>query len=183
MPVETGDAKTLEQRLRLIEDRFEIYDLIASHPPSADTGNGNYTASVWTEDGVFDRGADSRGRPDARRSPAALRTPSTTVRSSKGSRISPACPMCGSPATRRLRSLICRSSCPTMSVRNSMSPIMARRVASTCIAFGQSLGVRPHRRGLEDQAPDLAPTGRDPAGARDIGRRAGALECDPLGCQ
>jgi SnoaL-like domain len=52
---ETG---TLEQRLRAIEDRLAIYDLIAAHPPSADTGAGEYTASVWTDDGVFDRGAE-----------------------------------------------------------------------------------------------------------------------------
>jgi hypothetical protein len=58
MAVEADDGRTLEQRLRLIEDRFEIYNLIASHPPSADTGAGDYTASVWTEDGVFDRGAE-----------------------------------------------------------------------------------------------------------------------------
>ena len=49
---------SLEERLRLVEDRLEIYNLIASHPPSADTGNGAYTRSVWAEDGVFDRGAD-----------------------------------------------------------------------------------------------------------------------------
>jgi hypothetical protein len=49
---------TLEERIRLIEDRLEIYNLIASHPPSADTGAEDYTASVWTEDGVFDRGAE-----------------------------------------------------------------------------------------------------------------------------
>ena len=58
MAVDTKDGRTPEQRLRLIEDRFEIYNLIASHPPSADTGAGEYTASVWTEDGVFDRGAE-----------------------------------------------------------------------------------------------------------------------------
>jgi hypothetical protein len=52
-----ADGKTLEERLRLIEDRLEIYNLIASHPPSADTGNGDYVRSVWVEDGVFDRGA------------------------------------------------------------------------------------------------------------------------------
>ena len=68
MAVDTKDGRTLEQRLRLIEDRFEIYNLIASHPPSADIGAGDYTASVWTEDGVFDRGAEfprptGRGRP------------------------------------------------------------------------------------------------------------------------
>jgi SnoaL-like domain len=52
------NARSLEQRVREIEDRFEIYNLIASHPPSADTGNGAYVASVWSEDGVFDRSAD-----------------------------------------------------------------------------------------------------------------------------
>src|SRR5271156_4434208 len=55
---EAGDGKTLEQRVRVIEDRLEIYNLIASHPPSADTGAGDYTASVWTDDSVFDRGAE-----------------------------------------------------------------------------------------------------------------------------
>jgi len=52
-----GDG-TIEARIRLIEDRLEIYNLIASHPPSADTGARDFTASVWTEDGVFDRGAE-----------------------------------------------------------------------------------------------------------------------------
>src|SRR5436190_7979557 len=46
----------LEARIRLIEDRLEIYNLIASHPPSADTGASDYTRSVWAEDGTFDRG-------------------------------------------------------------------------------------------------------------------------------
>ncbi len=58
MSIDTTAGKTLEQRVRLIEDHLEIYNLIASHPPSADTGAGDYTASVWTEDGVFDRGAE-----------------------------------------------------------------------------------------------------------------------------
>jgi hypothetical protein len=53
-----ADGNTLEQRLRLVEDRLEIYNLIASHPPSADTGAADYTASVWAEDGTFDRGAE-----------------------------------------------------------------------------------------------------------------------------
>lgn len=58
MPINADDGRNLEERLRLIEDRLEIYNLIASHPPSADTAAGNYTASVWTEDGMFDRGAE-----------------------------------------------------------------------------------------------------------------------------
>jgi hypothetical protein len=56
--VDARDDLTLEQLLRLIEDCFEIYDLIAGHPPSADAGAGEFTASAWTEDGVFDRGAE-----------------------------------------------------------------------------------------------------------------------------
>jgi hypothetical protein len=46
----------LEQRIRAIEDRLEIYNLIASHPPSADTGADYYAEVTYTDDGVFDRG-------------------------------------------------------------------------------------------------------------------------------
>jgi hypothetical protein len=49
-------ASTLEHRLRAIEDRLAIYNLIASHPPSADTGASAYAEAVYAEDGVFDRG-------------------------------------------------------------------------------------------------------------------------------
>ncbi len=53
--------RTLEQRIRDIEDRLEIYNLIASHPPSADTGADYYAEAVYTEDGVFDRGPNLSG--------------------------------------------------------------------------------------------------------------------------
>ena len=53
---------SLERRIRAIEDRLEIYNLIAGHPPSADTGAAAYAEAVYTEDGVFDRGAGSRRR-------------------------------------------------------------------------------------------------------------------------
>jgi hypothetical protein len=48
--------RTLEDRIRDIEDRLEILNLIASHPPSADTGADFYARAVYAEDGVFDRG-------------------------------------------------------------------------------------------------------------------------------
>ena len=57
----TASAASLEARLRDIEDRLEIYNLIASHPPSADTGADYYTRVVYTEDGVFDRGESLDG--------------------------------------------------------------------------------------------------------------------------
>ena len=47
---------SLEHRLRAIEDRLEIYNLIAGHPPSADTGAAGYAEAVYSEDGEFDRG-------------------------------------------------------------------------------------------------------------------------------
>src|SRR5271170_7140794 len=53
--------RSLEQRIRAIEDRLEIYNLIASHPPSADTGADRYAEATYTEDGVFDRGANLTG--------------------------------------------------------------------------------------------------------------------------
>jgi hypothetical protein len=52
---------SLEDRLRAVEDRLAIYNLIAGHPPSADTGAAAYTEAVYSEDGVFDRGADLPG--------------------------------------------------------------------------------------------------------------------------
>jgi len=47
--------RSLEDRIRAIEDRLEIYNLIASHPPSADTAGKDHIAASWVEDGVFDR--------------------------------------------------------------------------------------------------------------------------------
>jgi hypothetical protein len=51
-------SKSLEDRIRAIEDRLEIYNVIASHPPSADTGGKDHIAASWVEDGIFDRGED-----------------------------------------------------------------------------------------------------------------------------
>src|ERR1700730_17644805 len=48
--------RSLEDRIRAIEDRLEIYNLIASHPPSPDTAGKDHIAASWVEDGVFDRG-------------------------------------------------------------------------------------------------------------------------------
>jgi hypothetical protein len=66
---------TLEERLRAIEDRLEILNLIASHPPSADTGADYYTAQVYAEDGVFDRGAHLPGGKGNKEIAAGLKSP------------------------------------------------------------------------------------------------------------
>jgi hypothetical protein len=55
-------ARTIEDRLRAIEDRLEIYDLIASHPPSADTGADYYTRVAYIDNGELDLGRGSAVR-------------------------------------------------------------------------------------------------------------------------
>jgi hypothetical protein len=62
---EMPTTRSLEERIQAIEDRLEIYNLIASHPPSADTGGSEHISASWVDDGVFDRGenlSSPRGR-------------------------------------------------------------------------------------------------------------------------
>jgi hypothetical protein len=53
--------KSIEERLQEVEDRLEILNLIAAHPPATDSGASQFAASYWTEDGEFDRGAGLSG--------------------------------------------------------------------------------------------------------------------------
>lgn len=71
----TEQQSTLERRIRAIEDRLEIYNLIAGHPPSADTGAAAYAEAVYTEDGVFDRGPDLAGATGNKVMGALLKSP------------------------------------------------------------------------------------------------------------
>ncbi|WP_322104069.1 nuclear transport factor 2 family protein [Paraburkholderia sp. J41] len=54
-------SSSLERRLTVVEDKLAIYNLIASHPLSADTGYGPFFPKVYTEDAVFDRGPAAPG--------------------------------------------------------------------------------------------------------------------------
>jgi hypothetical protein len=49
-------TRSLEERIRAVEDRLEILNLIASHPPSADTGADYYTRTAYVADGELDLG-------------------------------------------------------------------------------------------------------------------------------
>ena len=53
----TENDRMIENRLRAVEDRLEILNLIASHPPSADTGADHYVRTIYLDDGVIDLGA------------------------------------------------------------------------------------------------------------------------------
>src|ERR1700761_2734137 len=54
------DPNGLEARLRRVEDMLEIYNLIATHPPFADTGAMQYARKLWADDAVFKR-SDGQG--------------------------------------------------------------------------------------------------------------------------
>ena len=71
----TAGNETLEARLAAIEDRLAIYNLIAAHPPSADTGSGFYSSQIYAEDGVFDRGEGLTGAVGNEAIGAFLHTP------------------------------------------------------------------------------------------------------------
>ena len=55
-------GKTVEERLRAVEDWLEIYNLVASHPPGADTGSDDWVRDCWVDDGVMDLGYVVTGR-------------------------------------------------------------------------------------------------------------------------
>ncbi|MCD0502113.1 nuclear transport factor 2 family protein [Bordetella petrii] len=59
--MEHTSTAALERRIAIVEDKLAIYNLIASHPLSADTGYGPFFPEVYTEDAVFDRGASAPG--------------------------------------------------------------------------------------------------------------------------
>lgn len=56
MADDTPEIRSLQQRLRAIEDHLQIYNLIASHPPSADTAAKSYIHDIFLENAVLDLG-------------------------------------------------------------------------------------------------------------------------------
>jgi hypothetical protein len=176
MAADPDTNKTLEERLRTIVDRFEIYNLIASHPPSADTGAADYTASAWAEGGVFDRGAEFP-QPTGR---AAIAGGSTSPehRRAIGEGIAhfaglPYVRITGDTAFAISYLQILDPRPRRSALRYSQSRLLARFPRAS--RFSQSLGVCSHRGGLEDQAANFAFARRYSAGSRHFGRRAGVL--------
>jgi hypothetical protein len=68
------ESRTLEDRLRAIEDRLEIYNLIAGHPPSADTGADFFARASYLEHGTLDLSA-GKGATGAEAIGAIITTP------------------------------------------------------------------------------------------------------------
>jgi len=47
-------VRALEERVQRLEDQVALYRLISSYGLSVDSGTGEVTAGLWTEDGVYD---------------------------------------------------------------------------------------------------------------------------------
>lgn len=52
--------RTIEQRLQAIEDRLDILNLIAAHPPGADSASHDFAESFWTADGTVDTAGQAK---------------------------------------------------------------------------------------------------------------------------
>ena len=85
---------SIEQRLRAIEDRFAIYNLIASHPPSADTAAQAHIRAIFADDGVLDLGGakTATGNGPISEHVAAHRAPAGDRRRARTFRRPAACP-------------------------------------------------------------------------------------------
>ena len=57
----TDEMNSLEKRLRFVEDRLAIYNLLSSHPIGSDTADPLIMEAIYTEDTVFDRGPSLSG--------------------------------------------------------------------------------------------------------------------------
>lgn len=58
----SGDETLAElvSRLRRVEDELAITRLLAAYGPAVDAGESSAAAALWTEDGVYDVGGQSR---------------------------------------------------------------------------------------------------------------------------
>ena len=58
---EANRIHTIEQRLQAIEDRLEVLNLVAAHPPGADSASHDFAESFWLADGTVDMAGQAKG--------------------------------------------------------------------------------------------------------------------------
>lgn len=56
MDGDDGALPDLEARLRRVERRLALYDLIASYGPAVDSGSADAASGLWADDGSYDFG-------------------------------------------------------------------------------------------------------------------------------
>ncbi|MFD4431950.1 nuclear transport factor 2 family protein [Nocardia sp. NPDC058497] len=63
----SGDIEALLRRVQVMEDKWQILELLSAYGPAVDSGSADGTAGIWSEDGEYD--VDSgmlRGRDELR---------------------------------------------------------------------------------------------------------------------
>lgn len=58
---EATSRRSIEQRLQAIEDHLEILNLVAAHPPGADSASHDFAESFWLADGTVDMAGQAKG--------------------------------------------------------------------------------------------------------------------------
>jgi hypothetical protein len=59
--------RSIEERLREVEDRLAIYQLIATYGPAVDSQSKELVGSLWTEDGFYETIFRMEGRAEVER--------------------------------------------------------------------------------------------------------------------
>ena len=176
------EQPSLEDRIRAVEDRLEIYNLIAGHPPSADTGGGAYAEAVYTEDGIFDRGPGLAGAAGNKALGALLKSDAHQAAIAGG-----LAHFTGLPhITLNGDAAVVISYLQILTPKKSGEPVEVPNHGASrgyhihrVVTNRWDLGA--HRVGLEDQAPHHPPGRRLGRLARDFARgvRGVCLEHDP----
>ncbi|MGH7088202.1 MAG: nuclear transport factor 2 family protein [Stellaceae bacterium] len=59
--IDASKNRSIEQRLQAIEDRLEILNLVAAHPPGADSASHDFAESFWLPEGTVDAAGQPKG--------------------------------------------------------------------------------------------------------------------------
>ena len=58
---DANSTRSIEQRIKAIEDRLDILNLVAAHPPGADSASHDFAESFWLADGTVDMAGQAKG--------------------------------------------------------------------------------------------------------------------------
>ena len=166
-------SKTLEDRLRAVEDKLAIFHLIASHPPAADTGSDGYYRDAFTPDAVIDLGGGKAATGNEKIA-AVVKTPEH-----QGAIAAGLCHFAGLPRVElngdtavAISYLQVLTPNREAEARGAVRPRPVERL-SRPPAGREPLGSQTHGGRLEGDAADLSHAGWQRRGARDAARGGG----------
>ena len=158
-------GRTLEDRLRAVEDTLAIYHLIASHPPAADTGTDRYYRDAFTADGVIDLGGGKSANGNEAIA-GVVKTPEHQAAIAGGLCHFAGLPRVGLDGDRATATSYLQIITPDKGAPRRKCPATASRAASASTASAPWLGAQAHRDGWKVARRTLRPLdGNDEARA------------------